>query len=231
MEQINSGQELFDLMTPEQQQMLEQPLAMREVNRLHFPLGTDPFAMTGHFHQVTRMPTPEWPIKPSVSHRERRLRLVLEEFLELVEAMGFTLEIDGVRFDQGHETIGVRHIEGSRYDIVETLDALADINVVVNGTAVEFGLPMHFANHEVYCSNLTKLDEFGLPIVNHCQVCGLNEDDPYLSECDPTRHQEPHRAKESWLKPDAPIGKLLKPEGFVKANIPGILEGYYNKEL
>lgn len=231
-------QTIMEMLTVEQKQRLQDEPAFKQQRRLGFPLGATPFQYTGHFHQVMGLPAPEGPITPSVSMRERRLRLILEEFLELVAANGFRIvtnddcayvpsSIPGyVAQEDASEgpTIRLEHIEGSRYDVVETADALGDLNVVVNGTAVEYGIPQHFIDYEVYCSNLTKLDAEGKPIVNHCQRCGPDPDNVYYSSC-------ACDSEEFWLKPGVPIGKILKPDTFVPTNIPRVLLAYEQKEI
>lgn len=220
-----------DMMTPEQAAKICQPKAWDNLNRqMGHQLGATAFQMTGHFHMAMGLGTPEAPIMPSVTMRERRLRLILEEFLELVEACGFeVIDLEDPAILNGNlppwrGKLGLRHIEGSRYNLVETADALGDLNVVVAGTGVEFGIPMHFVDYEIYTSNLSKLDENGKPIVNHCKACGPDPENVYLSTCDCDDESQ-------WLKPGAPLGKILKPEGFVPTNIPAVLYAYQEKEI
>lgn len=220
--------DIREMMTDEQKARLTDPPAWENAKRpMGWPLGATPFQMTGHFHTVMGLPTPDDPVIPSVTMRERRLRLILEEFQELVEANGFQLVVtDGVDATPlPHMEIGVRHVEGSRYDLVETADALGDLNVVVNGTGVEYGIPMHFVDYEIYCSNLSKLDpQTGKPVVNHCTKCGPDSENIYASSCscdDETL----------WLKPGVPIGKILKSDSFVPTNIPRVLLAYQEREI
>jgi predicted HAD superfamily Cof-like phosphohydrolase len=218
-----------EMMTDEQRARLTEPKAWENTKRpFGFPLGATAFQMTGHFHSIMGLPAPEAPIVPPVSMRERRLRLVQEEQTELIDACGFEYAID-----DGVEVIPlsrlgklvVRHVEGSRYDVVEAADALGDLNVVVAGTGVEFGIPMHFIDYEVYTSNLSKVDvTTGMPIVNHCRVCGPNPDNVYYSTCS-------CESEENWLKPGVPIGKIPKPDSFVPTNIPRVLLAYQEKEI
>lgn len=227
------------MMTPEQRAKIGQPKAWENRERvMGFPLGATPFQMTGHFHTICGIPTPEGPIMPTVTQREQRLRFILEEFLELVEAMGFQIavnndaEVTGEFIENGAEyvtldcdgkpAITVRHVEQSRYDVVETADALGDLNVVVNGTGVEFGIPMHFIDYEVYCSNLSKVPPNGEPIRNGITP-GYRAGDPNMIDW-PREH-------ESGYRPDAPIGKILKPESFVPCNIPAVLVAFEKKEI
>lgn len=220
--------DIREMLTDEQAVRLLEPPAWENTRRIMgFPLGATAFQMTGHFHQVMGLPAPDAPIVPPVSMRERRLRLILEELQELVDANGCELihdSYEGLECGVNLTEITVRHIEGSRYDVVECADALGDLNVVVAGTAVEYGIPLHFVDYEVYCSNLSKLDlETNKPIVNHCTVCGP-ADNVYYSTCS-------CESEEHWLKPGVPIGKILKPDSFVSANIPRVLLAYQNKEI
>jgi Phosphoribosyl-ATP pyrophosphohydrolase len=62
-----------------------------------------------------------------------RVRLIAEEFAELVKAMDLM-------------------------DPIEIADALGDLEVVVNGTAVTFGFPLQAIVAEIHESNMTKGD-------------------------------------------------------------------------
>lgn len=202
--------------TPEQEEQLTQPTAMEQYQTPD-ELDTGPFWLTERFHRALGLPNPSTLQQPSVSDRERRLRLILEEFLELTEAMGFEL---GVRDKQGilvtgiMDRIEVAHIEGSRYDVVETSDALGDLNVVVNGTAVEFGIPLPLVDLEIFASNMTKLGPDGKPIINGVTPGYRNA------------MTNPDTA-ESGFRPDVPVGKVLKPDSFVKANIAKVLKTWH----
>lgn len=204
-------------MTPAQLARLEEPTASASLNQVAHAPGADCYRMTGHFHMVVGLPVAETPVVPSVSERYLRANLILEEFLELLDAMGFQLEVDGMPADP--KTCEAVHIEQSQYDLVETADALGDLNVVVNGTAVSFGIPMPLIDYEIYRSNLSKLDNDGKPIVNECpqgDAC------PDSARGDPCEHLP---------MPDAPLGKRLKGPNYVAPNIPAILVAYQNKEL
>lgn len=54
-----------------------------------------------------------------------------------------------------------------RRDIIEVADALGDLNVVVNGFALELGLDMDAIDQEIMASNFTKLGEDGQPIIGN----------------------------------------------------------------
>ncbi len=168
------------------------------------------------FHKAVNLPVAnKIVLNPSVSLRELRLRLILEEFLETVKAFGFIL------VSHGDGEFGVEHIEGSKYDIVEAADGLGDLDVVVNGAMLSLGIPSNEVGYEIYCSNMTKLDEDGNPIINEC----IN----WAS----THHCETGPESCVLRNPDLPLGKVLKPDHYVKANISAVLlmqAGYYGTE-
>lgn len=49
-------------------------------------------------------------------------------------------------------------------NLVEVADALGDMLYIIYGTAVSYGLPINEIFDEIHNSNLSKLDENGLPI-------------------------------------------------------------------
>lgn len=65
-----------------------------------------------------------------------------------------------------HDMIqGVMENGGGKRDLVEVVDALGDLNVVVNGFAIELGVDMRLVDQEVCASNFTKADENGNPVI------------------------------------------------------------------
>lgn len=151
-------------------------------------------------------------LNPSVTDRERRLRLILEEFKELCDAMGFDLIAEGETGEciSVFESLTVEHQEGSRYDPVETADALGDINVVVAGTAIELGIPQPIIDMEIYLSNMTKLGEDGYCIFN-----GITPG---------------YREGELGYRADAPVGKGLKGPNYVPPNVARIIHDHIGSE-
>lgn len=80
----------------------------------------------------------------SVEQIELRVRLIDEEVNELKSALESWLN-DGPAIST----------------LTEIADALADIDYVVQGAAIAFGLPLDELGTEVHRSNMTKLDENG----------------------------------------------------------------------
>lgn len=58
-------------------------------------------------------------------------------------------------------------IPDKRRNLIEVVDALGDLNVVVNGFAIELGVDMNAIDREIMASNFTKPDEDGQPIIGN----------------------------------------------------------------
>lgn len=92
-----------------------------------------------------------------------RFALIAEEFAELLAATAgenATITIHGTGnyyIDLGPET-------DWPLDIVETADALGDLDYVVAGTSVAFGIPHDDVVEEIHASNMSKLGADGKPI-------------------------------------------------------------------
>jgi predicted HAD superfamily Cof-like phosphohydrolase len=101
----------------------------------------DTLALVKSWHQHFKMPVVDTPSLPK-GRAEMRLAIIEEEVRELREAV-----------EAGN--------------LVEVLDALCDIQYVVDGTFLEFGLH-HLKEHafsEVHSSNMSKLGDDGQPIL------------------------------------------------------------------
>lgn len=211
---------------------------------------------TRAFHLAMGLPVRSEPAIPSVSERILRAKLLLEETLETIEkGLGLRIQVqrgnineernieilhgEGAESDWGFFTIN--HEEGVKYDPIETLDGLADVKVIANGTAVQFGLPLHEAEYEVWCSNMTKLDESGKPVINQCKHFGGDKDPgivvgydlkamPDISMCTNRERTNDCDDVNHFIDPSKPKGKLLKPDTYVPANIVRIFERFAGDE-
>ena len=118
----------------------------------------------------------------------RRLRLIFEEVAELCEAI-----MDN--------------------DVAEVADALVDIEYVVVGSSVEFGLPHDRIWQAVHAANMGKFPE--------CTAChgrGLIKLHPFENTC--VCHVCEGKGRR--LLRDA-AGKVMKPEGWKPADIRALL--------
>lgn len=95
---------------------------------------------------------------PSREVRELRARLILEEAIETIDALGFCAEVvirdDGSQRMKG--PIVVAHDRG--YNLAQIADGCADISVVTIGTLLAFGIADKPLLEEVDRSNLAKFD-------------------------------------------------------------------------
>jgi len=121
------------------------------------------------FHHATGVPVAGGPasLAPSTIPRERfelRVSLIAEEFAELLDAMLGTEAGDAQR--AAFETIMARW-DGDQdsADVVAAADALADLNYVIAGTALEAAIPLDAVAREVHRSNMSKLGRDGRPIL------------------------------------------------------------------
>lgn len=109
-----------------------------------------------------------------VSDKDRVLRgrLVIEEALELLQALGLRFAVgDAEPRLVDPKDFNITVDEDTPVDLVEVADALADLVVVVKGTASTYGVPVdEITLAEVMPSNMSKLDADGNPI--HDPVTG-----------------------------------------------------------
>lgn len=91
-----------------------------------------------------------------VDWEKMRVELIREEFCELLDAMGYPESARWIR--------DVVLWKSEDADIVETADALGDMEYVVNGLAAGMGIPLDDVVAEIHRSNMTKLDDDGKPI-------------------------------------------------------------------
>lgn len=99
-------------------------------------------SLVAGFHEAFGIPIADKPELPggfTNKRRNLRRRLLAEEYAEYVSA-----EL------------------GS--DLVEIADALADMAVIICGTALEYGIPLNEVLAEVHQSNMSKLGDDGKPI-------------------------------------------------------------------
>lgn len=121
---------------------------------------------------------------PSVSDRILLGKLILEECVEtLTKGLGLTIHAKDV-MNIRPDNFDVVHREGDMFDAVETIDGLADMNVVIHFMAHWMGMNLDAATEIVNDSNMSKLGEDGRPIIN-----------------DPAG---------DWFDDSKPIGKILK---------------------
>lgn len=108
--------------------------------------------------------TPNSSVNPDIIRL--RLRLHLEELEELFFAVLDNTSAKIVHNDFKKINSFLDTVPNSAFvvNIVETADALTDIEYINNGTAAVFGIPLDETFTEVHRSNMSKLDANGQPI-------------------------------------------------------------------
>lgn len=97
--------------------------------------------------------------KVSPAEAQLRVRLLLEEVLELAEASGVRVraEFDGANsFVLDNRYLHFSGGDPEQQDLVEIADALADIQYVNEGAAITWGIPLQICFDQVCDSNDSK---------------------------------------------------------------------------
>lgn len=139
--------------------------------------------MVREFHEKFGLPIAEKPGAPSVDRVDLRLNLISEEYCELLAAAGCRAGLEMVRY-WIQWAIGLR--DTGAFDLIETADALGDLRYVVDGSAIEAGIPLDRVSAAIHESNLSKLGNDGKPI--------LREDGKVLKNPDTYREPDIRRA-------------------------------------
>lgn len=112
--------------------------------------------MVREFHEAFDHPV-RTGVNADVPEKILRMNLIEEEVRELGEALGLYRDWDGL----WQEATGMINLPSGKVvgevDTVEVADALADIDYVVQGAALVFGLPHDEVFAEVHRSNMAKL--------------------------------------------------------------------------
>lgn len=157
-----------------------------------------PFEKVREFHKAFKQPLQTG--GPSLEKIEDRIHLrmslIAEEFLELVEAV-YGVNSSQVMEDAWNDA--VEKDENNR-DLIETIDAIADLEYVVNGMSLEAQVNLDDVVAEVHRSNMSKLDDEGEPIMSDGVTPDVND---------------------GKVKPK---GKILKSPDFTLPNIPEVLD-------
>jgi predicted HAD superfamily Cof-like phosphohydrolase len=109
-------------------------------------------AMVAQFHRVFGQPVLHGPQVPPVDRVRLRLRLITEEFLELLDACRCPLGGD-IRPDLAK---CLEWAEPYPSDLPDVADALADLEYVISGSHCEFGIDGTAVFNVVHESNMAK---------------------------------------------------------------------------
>ena len=122
---------------------------------------TDTLRLVEEFHKKFKHPVESKLKIPNIKIIKLRLRLILEEFSELVEAninaagTGIYIIEDLANIDDQISKLTDKQLN---VDLIEVADALGDIKYVVDGTALVYGIPLNEISNEIHKSNMSKLD-------------------------------------------------------------------------
>jgi predicted HAD superfamily Cof-like phosphohydrolase len=96
--------------------------------------------------------------------RELRVRLIAEELCELCDALGVALALTTAG-PPGGSFVARAYAADEDVDLVETADALGDLDYVVQGANLVFGIPAGAVMDEIHRSNMSKLSDDGKPVL------------------------------------------------------------------
>lgn len=115
------------------------------------------------FHKAFGVPILPTPTVPSDDRIRLRVELLLEETLEFIRAAGYAI----CSQDRHGELRALRAFDLVRIDdpdLVGMVDGLGDIQVVAQGSSLEFGVDDAPVLAEIFRSNMSKLGADGKPI-------------------------------------------------------------------
>lgn len=120
-------------------------------------MPTPHYQRVKEFMQKVGQDTPSRLTTPEEKTRILRAKLILEEALETVTAMGVEVRVggeDGAVIEEGV----LNYAAPGDVDLVEVVDGCADISVVTTGTLIAFGVDDEPVLEEVDESNLRKFE-------------------------------------------------------------------------
>lgn len=182
-----------------------------------------------NFMVIAGQDCPKRPTTADEKTRILRVKLLLEEVLELAEASGIDVYVKdhNVSLIDAHKgTYGnsIEYATRSFPDLKEMVDALADIKYVNEGAANAFGLDLKPFFDEVHRSNMTKRWDIG--DLNTLQMGGETGMDFFLSDGSKARvdidGSMPAASRRYTVRNDA--GKMIKSLSYEPADLQKILD-------
>lgn len=116
---------------------------------------SDPQTLVTEFHAKMGLPVASEPTVGTSGQRCLRMRLMLEEVLELAEAGAVSVTVHGYS-PTGRPEFTITPAIGRRPNAAQMTHELADVQYVVSGTAVELGLPLREAVPLIHEANMRK---------------------------------------------------------------------------
>ncbi len=119
-------------------------------------MPTPHFRRVREFMQKAGQETPSEPTVPDAATRVLRAKLILEEALETVEALGVAVHTNGESTVQITGDTDLKFEAVGEVDLEGMVDGCADISVVTIGTLIAFGVDDEPILEEVDQANLRK---------------------------------------------------------------------------
>lgn len=118
------------------------------------------------FHKTFEHPVAEQLTPGSFGLRALRVRLIAEELGEFARACGVSLllSVDAAKVEETDYLEVLDRSDTVAPDIVEMADALGDLDYVVQGANLVFGIPAEAVLDEIQRSNMSKAGPDGKPI-------------------------------------------------------------------
>lgn len=110
------------------------------------------------FMQLAGQDTPKRPVEPSEEIRVLRAKLIIEEALETVKALGVDITLAKMSFLENEDDFEYG-ISEHPFDMIEVADGVADISVVSIGTLIACGITDEKLLKLVDKNNLAKFGE------------------------------------------------------------------------
>lgn len=166
------------------------------------------------FHRTFEHPIADAPSVPSDDRVRLRASLVVEECLEFVEALFDITDNDGAFWLAKSNLKDIVAVADVKVNLVEAADAMADIDYVVEGSRLEFGINGEPIADEVHRNNMSKS-----VVCSDCKGTAIRQKNDHDAEKCPSCKG---RGRVSLKRAD---GKTVKPAGFMPPDIKGMLLG------
>lgn len=127
-----------------------------DIMRDQFMKTTEHYDRVKHFMKLAGQGTPEHPTEPSLEIRRLRAKLILEEALETIEALGFTIYPDR-GFEDSLPLNECTLVENGDFNLVEVIDGCCDTSVVTMGALIACGVPDNPFLEAVDQNNIDKI--------------------------------------------------------------------------
>ncbi|NND71174.1 MAG: hypothetical protein HKN43_06315 [Rhodothermales bacterium] len=108
------------------------------------------------FMQKAGQETPASVTVPDEETRLLRAKLIVEEAMETVRALGVNVELGESGFSVSEKGVDLNFVAEGDVDLEEVVDGCADISVVTMGTLIAFGVDDEPVLEEVDAANLRK---------------------------------------------------------------------------